>query len=153
LALGAYQDIGTALSDPDAMANALANLQRPEGGFGNSTEIPGASAPATAAAMTTLRHLGQPTNQAACTWLAEQIGPDGGMGAWGGAPMADLLSTAVSLHALEHCGANLDNVRQRCLDFCDSLWSSRGGFRGHEGDETLDCEYTFYGLLALGNLA
>jgi len=47
----------------------------------------------------------------------------------------------------------LDGVRPRCLDFIDSLWSSRGGFRGHQGDETLDCEYTFYGLLALGNLA
>jgi len=83
---------------------------------------------------------------------AGQIGPDGGMGAWSGAPTGDLLSTAVGLHALRHCGTAFDDVRKRCLDFIDSLWSSHGGFRGHQGDETLDCEYAFYGLLALGNL-
>ena len=152
LALGACQDIGVPLSDPDAMTGSLASLQRPEGGFGNSTEIPGASVPATAAAITVLRHLGCGVNEAAMAWLAEQIGPDGGMGAWSGAPMSDLLSTAVGLHALRQCGMTFDGVRKRCLDFIDSLWSSRGGFRSHQGDETLDCEYTFYGLLALGSL-
>ena len=152
LALGARQDVGAPLSDTGAMADSLANLQRPEGGFGNSAEIPGASVPATAAAITVLRHLGRGVNEAAKAWLAGQIGPDGGMGAWSGAPMSDLLSTAVGLHALRHCDTAFDGVRRRCLDFIDSLWSSRGGFRGHQGDETLDCEYTFYGLLALGNL-
>jgi len=152
LALGARQDIGAPVSDPDALLKSLANLQRPEGGFGNSTEIPVASAPATAAAITTLRHLGRPVNEAAMAWLAGQIRPEGGMGAWSGAPTGDLLSTAVGLHALRLCGMTFDDVRQGCLDFIDSLWSSRGGFRGHQGDETLDCEYTFYGLLALGNL-
>lgn len=153
LALGAYQDLDAAMSDPDLLADSLASLQSSEGGFGNSANIPGASVPATAAAITTLRHLGRPVNEAATEWLAGQIGPDGGMGAWSGAPAADLLSTAVGLHAIRLCGATLDDVRQRCLDFIDSLWSSRGAFRGHAGDETLDCEYAFYGLLALGNLA
>ena len=133
LALGAHQDTGMPLGNPDAMADSLENLQRPEGGFGNSVEIPGASVPATAAAVTALRHLGRPVNEAARAWLAEQIGPDGGMGAWSGAPMSDLLSTAVGLHALRHCGMTFDDVRQRCVDFIDSLWSSQGGFRGHQG--------------------
>jgi hypothetical protein len=152
LALGAHQDIEAPLKDPEAMANSLACLQGPEGGFGNSAEIPGASAPATAAAITALRHLDRPVDEATLAWLVGQIGPDGGMGAWSGAPAPDLLSTAVSLHALRHCGMTFDDVRGPCLDFIDSLWSSRGGFRGHQGDETLDCEYAFYGLLALGNL-
>jgi hypothetical protein len=153
LALGAHQDLNAKPPDPAAIANSLTSLQCPEGGFGNSAEIPGASAPATAAAITTLRHLAQPANQSALTWLLNQIGPNGGIGAWSGAPAADLLSTGVSLHALHHCGVELnDETRQSSLDFCDSLWSSRGGFKGHVGDETLDCEYTFYGLLALGNL-
>jgi len=153
LALGAYQDIGAPMGDPDAMAESLTNLQRPEGGFGNSAEIPGASVPATAAAITVQRHLDRGVNEAARAWLARQIKPDGGMGAWSGAPTSDLLSTAVGLHALRHCGTAFDDVRKRCLDFIDSLWSSHGGFRGYQGDETLDCEYAFYGLLALGNLA
>ena len=152
LALGARQDIGAQIGDPDALADSLTSLHRPEGGFGNSTGIPGASVPATAAAITVLRHLGRPVNEAARAWLARQIRPDGGMGAWSGAPMSDLLSTAVGLHALRHCGMTFDDVRQGCLDFIDSLWSSRGGFRSHQGDETLDCEYTFYGLLAMGSL-
>ncbi|MDP6544782.1 MAG: terpene cyclase/mutase family protein [Phycisphaerae bacterium] len=152
LALGAHQDVGGKVANPDALADSLASLQGPEGGFGNSAEIPGASVPATAAAITVLRHLGRRVDEAARAWLAEQIGPDGGMGAWSGAPMSDLLSTAVGLHALRHCSITFDDVRQRCLDFIDSLWSSQGGFRGHQGDETLDCEYAFYGLLALGNL-
>jgi len=152
LALGAHQDVRAQVGDPDALADSLASLQRPEGGFGNSPEIPGASVPATAAAITVLRHLGRPVNEAAKAWLARQIRPDGGMGAWSGAPMSDLLSTAVGLHALRQCGMTFDGVRKRCLDFIDSLWSSQGGFRGHQGDETLDCEYTFYGLLALGSL-
>jgi hypothetical protein len=152
LALGARQDIGVPVSDPDALLKSLANLQIPEGGFGNSTDIPGASVPATAAAITVRRHLGCGINEAARAWLAGQIRPDGGMGAWSGAPTGDLLSTAVGLHALRHCGMTFDDVRQQCLDFIDSLWSSQGGFRGHQDDETLDCEYAFYGLLALGNL-
>jgi prenyltransferase beta subunit len=153
LALGAYQDIGAGMDDRDALAESLLNLQRTDGGFGNSADIPVASAPATAAALTTLRHLDRPISEAAVAWLVEQIGPDGGIGAWNGAPAPDLLSTAVSLHALYYCGVKFDDLRQRCLDFCDSLWTSRGGFRGHGGDQTLDCEYTFYGLLALGSLA
>ena len=152
LALGAHQDTGVSMGDPEALAGSIESLQRPEGGFGNSTGIPGASVPATAAAITVLRHLGRPANEEARAWLAGQIRPDGGMGAWSGAPMSDLLSTAVGLHALRHCGMTFDDVREQCLNFIDSLWSSRGGFRGYQGDETLDCEYAFYGLLALGSL-
>ncbi|MBT3200853.1 MAG: terpene cyclase/mutase family protein [Phycisphaerales bacterium] len=154
LALGAYQDLNAEPTDPAAIANSLTSLQHPEGGFGNSAEIPAASAPATAAAITALRHLDSGANQPAAAWLLNQIGPDGGIGAWSGAPAADLLSTGVSLHALSHCGVKLnEETRQRSLDYCDTLWSSRGGFKGHAADDTLDCEYTFYGLLALGNLA
>ena len=33
------------------------------------------------------------------------------------------------------------------------LWSAAGGFHGNWADDTLDPEYTYYGLLALGHLA
>ena len=42
---------------------------------------------------------------------------------------------------------------ERCLDFVDSLWNADGGFHGNWTDDYLDCEYTFYGLLALGHLS
>ena len=32
-------------------------------------------------------------------------------------------------------------------------WTNAGGFYGSWADNTLDCEYTYYGLLALGHLS
>ena len=48
--------------------------------------------------------------------------------------------------------ANIDPIREACLDFVDTLWTSRGAFHGTWADDVLDCEYTYYGLLALGHL-
>ena len=45
------------------------------------------------------------------------------------------------------------SLRERCLDFLDSLWSNVGGFHGHWQEDHIDPEYTFYGLLALGHLS
>ena len=44
-------------------------------------------------------------------------------------------------------------LREPCLDFVDSLWTNRGGFFGTWADDTVDCEYTYYALLALGHLS
>jgi hypothetical protein len=49
--------------------------------------------------------------------------------------------------------ADFGKIKEPCLDFVDSLWSNAGGFHGHWGDDHLDCEYTYYGLLALGHLS
>jgi len=67
--------------------------------------------------------------------------------------MPDLLSTATALHALAGLEISVSAVKDKCLDFVDSLWTNEGGFYGHWGDDHLDCEYTFYGLLALGHLS
>ena len=70
------------------------------------------------------------------------------------APLPDLLSTATTLHALATMEVDLPaSLRERCLDFVDTLWSAQGGFHGHWADDHLDAEYTFYGLLALGHLS
>ena len=45
------------------------------------------------------------------------------------------------------------DYKNSLLDFTDSLWSADGGFHGNWTDDTLDVEYTYYGLLALGHLA
>ena len=70
-----------------------------------------------------------------------------------GAPIPDLLSTATALHALVGMKASLEPIKEPCLDFVDSLWTSAGGFYGNWADDALDCEYTYYGLLALGHLS
>ena len=67
--------------------------------------------------------------------------------------MPDLLSTATSLHALAGLQVSFARVKEKCLDFIDTLWSNRGGFVGTWADDTLDCEYTYYALLALGHLS
>ncbi len=67
--------------------------------------------------------------------------------------MPDLLSTATALHAVAGMGVDLAPIREACLDFIDSLWCSEGAFQGHWADTQLDCEYVFYGLLALGHLS
>jgi hypothetical protein len=109
--------------------------------------------PATAAAITLLHQLGMPISAAAGDWLLAQTHSDGGWLAVPGAPVPDLLSTATALHALACLERPLpEALREKCLDFVDTLWSAEGGFHGHWADDALDAEYTFYGLLALGHL-
>ena len=67
--------------------------------------------------------------------------------------MPDLLSTAVVLHALASLERPLKKFVEPSLDFIDTLWTNRGAFHGHWADDETDCEYTFYGLLALGHLS
>jgi hypothetical protein len=47
----------------------------------------------------------------------------------------------------------LTGLRETCLDFLDTLWTSRGAFCGSWLETAPDCEYTYYGLLALGHLS
>jgi len=67
--------------------------------------------------------------------------------------MPDLLSTATALHALAGLEISVSAVKDKCLDFVDSLWTNRGGFYGSWADDTIDCEYTYYALLSLGHLS
>ena len=67
--------------------------------------------------------------------------------------MPDLLSTAVTLHALDGLQSDFAKLRDPILDYIDTLWTADGGFHGNWSDDTLDIEYTYYGLLALGHLA
>jgi len=153
VALGAYQDLGAELPDPLRMVQCLKFLETPDGAWGNVRGMRQGTVPATAAAITLLHQLGMPINTTAGDWLLAQIHGDGGWVAVPGAPLPDLLSTATALHALSCLDRPLpDALREKCLDFVDTLWSAEGGFHGHWADDALDAEYTFYGLLALGHL-
>ncbi len=151
LALGAFQDIGRPLPDRQAFIRCVRSLRRGSGGFVNRHNAPVASPPATAAAIVIARCLGDPVKEKTIRWLLDQH--DGaGFVAARGVCGPDLLSTAVALHSLALSGADLTPLREPTLDFIDSLWSGKGGFFGHWFDNVLDCEYTYYGLLALGSL-
>jgi prenyltransferase beta subunit len=154
VALGAYEDLGQTPPHSLKLIQSLKFLETPDGAWSN---VPGArigATNATAGAVTLIRHLGFPVNESVGDWLLAQAHPQGGFLAVPGAPMPDLLSTATTLHALAAMDRRLPGeVRERCLDFLDSLWDARGGVHGHWADDHLDAEYTFYALLALGHLS
>ena len=153
LAIAAHQDLQAPLPDALELVRALKWLETPDGAWANERGLKLGATNATAAAATLLRHLSMPVDARVGRWLRTQCHSQGGFLAAPGAPMPDLLSTATALHALAGLQVSIDDIREASLDFVDSLWTNEGGFFGHWGEETLDCEYTYYGLLALGHLS
>ena len=153
LAIGAYQDLGRAIPAAEGILTALEGLRATDGGYGNHPRLPAGITTATAAAVMVLRQLDRQPDHEVGMWLLERCQPRGGFLASTGVPMPDLLSTATALHALAAMHVPLGGLVEPCLDFVDSLWTNRGGFFGTWADETADCEYTYYALLALGHLS
>jgi len=153
LAWGAYQDLGALPPAPWLIAQCMGGLRTPDGAWSNEPHIPVGSTTATAAMIALHRHLDMAPPAEAVDWLKRQCLPAGGFLALPRAPLPDLLSTAVALHALDAVQADFSALKEPCLDFIDSLWSATGGFHGNWTDDTLDPEYTYYGLLALGHLS
>ena len=153
LALGAYQDLGRDMPRPGELATCLESLRAGDGGYANHPGGDVGLTTTTAAAVAVLRQLGREPDPELARWLLARLHRDGGFFAAPATPIPDLLSTATALHALAVLQADLGAVKEPCLDFLDTLWSSEGGFYGHWADDTLDCEYTYYGLLSLGHLS
>jgi hypothetical protein len=154
LALGAYQDMGKLPPKPLRILQSLKQLETPDHAWNNHPNLPIGSTNPTAGAVVLLNNLHLPISAEVGQWLRSQLHAQGGFVAVPDAPMPDLLSTATALHALAALEIRLnDGETERCLDFVDSLWDATGGFHGHWSDDYVDCEYTFYGLLALGHLS
>lgn len=154
LAVGAYQDLGAVSAiDRGAIGKFLRSMETSDGGYANDARLDVGATPATAAAVALQRNLDLPPRPGVGDWLVTRCRRAGGFCATPKTPVPDLLSTATALHALAGLEYPLDEIKEPCLDFIDSLWTNRGGFYGHWADETLDCEYTYYALLALGHLS
>jgi hypothetical protein len=153
LATGIYQDAGTEVPDPAAIVRCVGRLRAADGGYANGDDLPMGLTPPSAAAATLLRNLGESPPPELAVWLLARHHEDGGFFATPVAPLPDLLSTATALHALSGMHADLSGIRERCLDFIDSLWTNRGAFFGNWTEDMADCEYTYYALLALGHLS
>lgn len=154
LALGICEDLQLSLSDIEPqMISFLSAMYKPDGGYLNETAIPVTSVPSTSAALVALDLLDQKEHVKSIEWLLSNIDESGGFRVIQFAPVPDLLSTAVGLFALKVIGADLSPVRNQCRAFVESLWDDDIGFRPNPYDQWSDCEYTFYGLLALGALA
>ena len=152
LALGIFQDLGLELPAPAVLGASFDNLRSKDGGFANSADLKWGTTPSTAAAVAVLAQIEMPSPPEIGRWLLSQLHPKGGFKAMPEAPIPDLLSTATALHALSIVGLGIGEAREPALDFLDSLWSGKS-FYGHWADDELDCEYTFYALLALGHLS
>ena len=153
LAMGAYEDLNALLPDPDQLIDALALLRARDGGYSNQPGDAHGVTTVTAAAVLLLRHLEGPIDPHLGMWLLDRCHTSGGFLATPTAPAPDLLSTATALHALAALHVPLAGLHEASLDFVDSLWTNRGGFYGSWADDDVDCEYTFYALLALGHLS
>ncbi len=153
LTMAAYQDLRRDLPSPEGVIRCLRGLRAADGGYANQRELPMGLTPSTAAVATLFRHLHEEPPSDLSSWLLARCHHDGGFYVTPAAPFPDLLSTATALHALSGMKASFEAVREPCLDFVDSLWTSKGGFYGGWADDALDCEYTYYGLLALGHLS
>jgi prenyltransferase beta subunit len=168
LALSALQDLADSAVTPGGavaagMVACVLPLRRPEGGFANESSVPIAMTPSTAAAITVLTQTaGEEPHRAdvrdsvasGAEWLQSSRCADGGFAAVEGID-SDLLSTATTLHALasrDRKGAGIPSHRDLTRQYVLGLREG-GGFCGDASDRTCDCEYTFYGLLALGHLA
>ena len=153
LALLAYEGLGIALPQPSRFATCFRGLRARDGGYANEPGIPAGTTTATAAALVLQQHFGEPVDCAASAWMLKRLTPSGGFLATPGAPVPDLLSTATALFACAHLGIRLPRgAHGRCSAFCTGLLDPCGGFRAVQFDGTTDCEYTYYGLLALGAL-
>ena len=154
LALGAYQDMGKLPPKPLRILQSLKQLETPDHAWNNHPNLPIGSTNPTAGAVVLLNNLHLPISAEVGQWLRSQLHAQGGFVAVPDAPIPELLATATALHALAALEIRLnDGETEQCLDFVDSLWDATGGFHGHWSDDYVDCEYTFYGLLALGHLS
>jgi prenyltransferase beta subunit len=157
LGVAAFQDLKAELPEPLELVRSLKFLETEDGAWTNELfgrgPLPVGATNATAAAVTVLRQLNMPINARVGEWLLAQAHSQGGFLAVPGAPIPDLLSTATALHALAGLQVSFEKIKEPCLDFIDTLWTNEGGFHGNWADDHLDCEYTCYGLLALGHLS
>ena len=153
VALSAAQDVGASVPEPADILRCIQSLRTADGGYANSHDLPLGLTPPTAAAVSLLRCFDGRLDVQVRDWLLARMHPEGGFCAGPAVFMPDLLSTATALHALSGLHADFEPIREPCLDFLDTLWTARGGFYGTWEDDTLDIEYTYYGLLALGHLS
>ncbi len=146
---------GAPPEDPDAIAQMIGSRQRIDGGFVEIDPARHSGTNPTAAAIGLLRmvdRLDDSTRTAAGEFLAAMQTEEGGLRANSRIPVADLLSTFTGLVALCDLGA-ADRINTAAVKrYVLSLERPDGGFHAGAFDDTVDVEYTFYGLGALALL-
>jgi hypothetical protein len=151
LALLIYEALGVEIPHKEGILKCIRRLVARDGGYANEPCLPVGTTTTTSAVCLILSALGESVDSGIADWLRARC-VNGGFLATPDSPIPDLLSTATALHALAIIKQPMKERRDSCVDFVESLWHENGGFFGTQIDSIPDCEYTFYALLALGNL-
>jgi hypothetical protein len=153
LAFLTYAEVGAEMPPPENLLESIRPLRTADGGYANAAGVAAGTTPATSAAILLQRWTAGSPDPASVGALRACECRDGGFLAFRQAPQPDLLSTATALYALRAVDRGSTHAQaQAHLEFVETLWDEKGGFRGHIADAVSDCEYTFYALLALGCL-
>ncbi len=107
----------------------------------------------TVAGVLARRQLGLSVDEKVLDWILARQHESGGFVASEGTTLPDMLSTAVALFCLMVCGKVNDDIAKKGAKFIGEHWLENGGFASVIDDEKSDCEYLFYGLLAIGVVA
>ena len=153
LAITALNEIDMPLPPEAEIAECLERSRADDPSYGNAPDMLEGTVTAVAATLVLQLLIKMAVDQRVFIWLFQQYDARGGFLASPQAPVPDLLATAVALYTIKTAGIALDDIRKSCLEFVEGLWDKQGGFCGSWQEKTPDCEYTFYGLLALGCLA
>lgn len=150
------QLVGLPLEATERTVELVRSRHRDDGGFVEIAQANQSGTNPTAAAIGLLNILNSPQpdiQDAAAQFLAKMQNAEGGFRANDRIPLADLLSTFTGLVSL----ADLDRLDavdlQAAREYVARLDSPRGGFLAGAWDETVDVEYTSYGLGAISLLA
>jgi len=148
-----YENFQRKMNRPEALIAGVQQLRSLDGAFAGQRNTNCGTTTVTAAAML-LQHQFQHTiDSTVSQWLLSRQQANGGFVATPNAPVPDLLSTATALFALKSVGLLRTEMKDQAFHFIAELWQDNGGFVGNFFDTVPDCEYTYYGLLALGCLA
>jgi prenyltransferase beta subunit len=152
LAMAAQQDMDETVTAAESLILKLDEFRNPDGSYRNELQEGGGMIPSTAAAMVMLSQSGIAIEPQTIEWILSCLTDEGGFAVSPMIPVADLLSTATALQALRLASVDLTGIKNRCISFVEGLFQDVGGFCANAFDAAIDSEYTFYGLLTLGNL-
>ena len=144
------------IENPEAIKTFLLSQADDEGGFREIRVQKRAGTNPTAAGIGTLKMLDQidhEISEGAIDFVCDMQNEEGGLTANDRIPFADILSTFTGMVTLNDLDA-LDELDLGAVEkFCRSMQQPQGGFLAVAVDESVDVEYTFYGIGSLALIA
>lgn len=151
LAFGLFEDLALKKSWSKQIVESCLPLMLENGAFVNHPKSKQGISSTTAAGVILLNSEELEVS-GSVNWLESMIGSSGGFFAGQDVPICDVLSTATSLLALNSVNNVEQEINDKAIEFVNLHWHESGGFFGSVADQTPDIEYTFYGLLAIGQM-